>query len=208
MSDAIQGTVAGFQSLADGTLRLKVDVLQTDTRAALDHIAENGAVVAIARLGDVQQPSKAKYGKYAEVLRRSDFFRRTAVWQAVGKDSDFLDYLRLRRCAYCGAPAPSEAAHVRRIASGAGTGEKPPYSAIPLCHEHHAAQHNQGESVLGGKEWFNKQRIKYLQEWCWNSLKEQLAFDSWAEVPPKTLAIWAIERGVQMYLPGAYQDHA
>jgi len=48
--DAIQATIARFQSLADGTLRLIVDVHQPDTEAAMQHFARVGQSVALALL--------------------------------------------------------------------------------------------------------------------------------------------------------------
>ncbi len=47
---AVQATVSKYMSLADGTLRIQVDIHQRDTRQALELLAEVGRVVAIAGL--------------------------------------------------------------------------------------------------------------------------------------------------------------
>lgn len=49
---AVQATVTKFLSLADGTLRLQVDVHHRDTSKALDVLCQVGAPVALARLVD------------------------------------------------------------------------------------------------------------------------------------------------------------
>src|SRR5690349_4222939 len=56
------------------------------------------------------------------------------------------------------------AAHVRR-AGESGTAFKGEYAAVPLTHDEHLVQHQKGESALGGKEFFDRQRVKYLR--CW-----------------------------------------
>ena len=51
---AIQGTITKFLSLADGTLRLQVDVHHRDSTEALALLCEVGATVAVARLVEEQ----------------------------------------------------------------------------------------------------------------------------------------------------------
>ena len=51
---AIQGTITKFLSLADGTLRLQVDVHHRDSTEALGLLCEVGATVAVARLVEEQ----------------------------------------------------------------------------------------------------------------------------------------------------------
>lgn len=165
--------------------------------------------VAFADIG--KSIPKDTYGKQAKALRLSTFFRMPDVWKAVGTDEQFLEWLRGQPCAYCGeydylddGRKVCEAAHVRRVSSGAGTSIKPPYSAIPLCHAHHTLQHVKGESELGPKEWYNKERINHLQNWCWEKLKQDLGYDSWKEIAPEILREWAKQHKLQEYLPSVY----
>lgn len=51
---AIQGTISKFSSLADGTIRLQVDVHHRYASEALDLLCEVGATVAVARLVEEQ----------------------------------------------------------------------------------------------------------------------------------------------------------
>jgi hypothetical protein len=140
------------------------------------------------------------------------------VWEAVGSDEDYLGYIRDQKCAKCkwtphwhGADyVPCEAAHVRRIAQGAGTSIKPAYSAIPLCPTRmgvegcHARQHREGESALGGKEHVDKLRIHHVQEWVWAALKQHLSYEHMNQVPPAVLVAWAEAHGVLDYVPDEY----
>jgi hypothetical protein len=73
-------------------------------------------------------------------------------------DKLFLAWLRKRNCIICMSPPPNDPAHVRRASNG-GIGAKPVLSAIPLCRACHQLQHKQGESALGGKEWFDAQAL-------------------------------------------------
>lgn len=58
-----------------------------------------------------------------------------------------------------------EAAHVRMVEFGAGTGIKPEYFAIPLTHEEHRIQHEKGYSELAPVDWWQDKAIEYLTMW-------------------------------------------
>lgn len=162
----------------------------------------------------VSQPTEIRWGEEAKILRQSGFFRAPDVWKAIGTDKQYLAWLKTQPCAYGDADMKHHAhectgqvvpAHVRRVANGAGTGIKPEYSAISLCHHHHTKQHNDGESAMGGKEWFDKKRIQHVERWAWETLKASLGFESWTQVAPLTLYNWAVEKGVNKYLPDIYK---
>ena len=57
-----------------------------------------------------------------------------------------------------------EAAHVRR-AGKSGTGFKAEFSCVPLTRQEHSDQHQHGEEYFGGKQFFDKQVIKYRKMW-------------------------------------------
>jgi hypothetical protein len=205
-----------LKTLSDGTVRLNIDVEPSYRETAMRLFGEPGTGIAVARLSldatqrQLRQETIAPYRQAAKSLRLSSFFRMPEVWRLIGTDAEFLAWVRLQKCAYCHAAPnehkPTEAAHVRRVAEGAGVAIKPEYCAIPLCHNHHALQHAQGESALGGKEWFDKKRIEILTQWAWESLRQQLGYESWAEIPPVTLRMWAVVRSVHTYLPSEYRD--
>lgn len=204
-----------LNTLSDGTVRLRIDFEPRDREVAMRLFGEPGSAIAVARLTveaaqqQLQQQMAAPFGELAKTLRLSSFFRTTNVWAKIGQDKDFLAWLRQQPCAYCKAKpsqhAPTQAAHVRRVANGSGTAIKPAYSAIPLCHSHHALQHQQGESALGGKEWFDRQRITHLAHWGWQTLKQRLGHASWSQVPPEVLRQWAMNNHVDQYLPQEYR---
>jgi hypothetical protein len=56
------------------------------------------------------------------------------------------------------------AAHVRR-AGESGTGFKGEFAVVPMTQAEHLIQHQKGESIFGGKEFFDEQRIRYLRMW-------------------------------------------
>lgn len=220
---SVLAAVAGtLRTMVDGTVRLSIDFSPADRAAVMQLFGEPGSPMAVARLsGESAAAALHKqtiaaggavpaYGEFARELRLSSFFRRPEVWRAVGTDADYRAWLRRQSCAYrsgvIGCEGGSEAAHVRRVADGAGTGIKPEYSAIPLCAGHHRIQHSHGEGALGGRQWFDKQRIEYLVQWCWETLKTHLGHESWAEVPPRRLCDWAVEHDVFRFLPEAHRE--
>jgi len=163
--------------------------------------------VAIGQI--ISDPRLHDYGQQARELRQSDFFRRPEVWRAVGTDDEFLAWIRKQPCAWDGKQCladgnPVIAAHNRRVANGSGTGIKPPYSAIPLCYKRHQAQTDHGYSAVGGRDWWDKKRIEYLQQWCWETLKAKLGYDSWKQVPPWKLKEWALEHDLERFIPNNY----
>lgn len=96
-------------------------------------------------------PAAKPYGKEAAELYRLGWFFNQKVLEAIGTDEEYLVWLRSQPCAasHLGdCEGDVVAAHVRRIANGAGTGIKPTFSAIPLCSKHHALQHSAGESAI------------------------------------------------------------
>lgn len=99
-------------------------------------------------------PESKPYGAKTALLHKAGFFLNPMVLKHIGSDAQFLEWIRTQPCAasHLGdCEGDVVAAHVRRIANGAGMGIKPDnYSAIPLCHKHHMLQHQKGESALVG----------------------------------------------------------
>lgn len=204
-----------LKTLVDGTVRLNIDVEPSYRDTAMHLFGEPGVTIAVARLTSeagqqhLQQQNTVLYSQEAKALRLSSFFRSLDVWRAIGRDAQFLVWLRQQKCAYCHTENdpnnPIEAAHVRRVSEGAGVSIKPEYCAIPLCHVHHALQHTKGESALGGKEWMDKKRIEYVTRWAWEMLRQQLGYKSWSQVPPQELKAWANARNLVSSLPMEYR---
>lgn len=211
MSDAIIMTVESVRTRASTSEAIISFAVPLEQSALVSgFMAKIGTQVGAAFV-DVDQYKRTPqgiYGKEARALRLSNFFRTPEVWKAIGTDEQFLDWLRGQPCAVCGdydyvdGQQVCEAAHVRRVANGSGTGIKPAYSAIPLCHKHHAEQHQQGE---GDKAWYDKQRIQHVIEWGWQSLKTQLECEHWNDVEPVQLSNWAKAHDLYDYLPREYR---
>lgn len=213
-----------YRELSDGTLRVQIDVDPRDKPAFLLMFPDSGDPMVVARITDAAQREDLMnhvapkgFGEEARILKQSGFFRSPDVWKAIGADSNFLAWLRQQRCVADVGMLPHEqkacggmivAAHVLRIANGAGKGIKPEYSAIPLCDKHHRLQHQHGESYVGGADHFDKQRIRHLQNWGWQRLKEQLGVESMTALEPGRLVAWAENKGVVEALPRAYREAA
>lgn len=210
----ISGITRPYKSMADGTLRLQIDIEPNDASKAVELFGQIGTNVAIAVLNvdKAQEQSIIPQPKndYSQGLYLSSFFRTPDVWKAVGSDKEFLEWLKTQDCfvryiiftgvydSICDGDICAN--HVRRVANGAGTGIKPEYSAIPGCHKHHHLQSTKGESYFGGKEVFDKLRISYLHKWSWETLKGKLGYESWSLVPYAVLLQWATQNGVDKYL--------
>lgn len=168
-----------------------------------------------------QAPKKKPYGEYAAELHRLGWWWQPGVLEAIGSDAQFLEWIRQQPCAMTGIYDRSEdahgneinrceAAHVRRIANGAGVATKPPYSAIPLIHVWHDAQTRLGEGAFAcgdtekGRQWMDAQRQKYVVAWASQMLARQLGAESMGYVEPAALVAWANKHGLTV--PHKYHD--
>ena len=58
------------------------------------------------------------------------------------QDQEYLDYVKMQPCLFCGQQPAGQAHHVR-FGHKAGMGIKPDdYRSIPLCQKHHDDAHN------------------------------------------------------------------
>lgn len=229
---ATQGTVSKFQSLADGTLRLQVDIHQTDTAQALELLCEVGRTVAIAGLTDqladerseqerydsvsvtgseriVEDECDNNAGKLMQQLYRAGWFHAPKVLQALGKDAMFLQWVRGQStCWACDGrnldDNPIVAAHYRKVASGAGTGLKPPYSAIPLCKFCHDKQHAHGYGVISPTGWWEEKVAKARQDWGHQRMRDIFRTTSMTAVPAQHVVEWALENELSSLIPSEY----
>lgn len=219
MSTVIPGTVSGFRSLVDGTLRLSVDIEPADARAALDLLIDGHAPVALARLNlepkiepapaDVMppplKPEKGEFVEYARKLHATGFFSSPDVWRAIGSDAQFLDWIRTQPCCLRGSPhsVGVEAAHLRSVAAGSGTGVKPPYCAVPMCSQHHREQHDKGYSAVhkDGLEGLMKIRHRLVAQWAHQALVKTLGYEHLSDIDPEIIEAWASRQDVEQYLP-------
>lgn len=163
---------------------------------------------------------RTNYGSWAELLRQSGFCRTPSVWASLGNAEQLADWIRAKKCASCGwephedmgKMVRCEAAHVRRIAQGAGVGRKPEWFMVPLCPASangcHRKQHAHGESALGGKEKLEQLALGFVEEWAWQRLKVAIGFDRMKYAPPTAVLSWAEKFGLERLLPAAYRDAA
>lgn len=158
-----------------------------------------------------EQPVKP-YGQEATQLFKNGFFYVDDVLRKIGSDKQYREWIQKQPSAYSkefsefvDGEGRCEAAHVRR-AIDSGTSYKPTYSCIPLTHDEHLLQHQQGETALNPREWFENQRNKYLLQWAKETLANSLGQDSMGWISPQELRTWCQENGVEKYLPSSYQN--
>ncbi len=184
---------------------------------------------AVAK-GETTVSGDSGKGNYSASARRLRIHgMHPAVIEVLGSDESYLEYLRAQPCIVCGETTVNyetdepagDPCHVRR-ASNSGTGYKPQYFAVPMCHTHHQLQHTQGEvacyaaaghrpdqlprtGIDAAKEWFDKQAARHLADWAWLRLKEELGVNSMAEASPKLIQSWAGAAGVLEHMPQEIQ---
>ena len=211
---AVAAVRRSYRELVDGTLRICIDVEPRDKTAFLTLFPEPGVPMAVAAL---KSPAEQKpvYGAEAKQLRTSGFCRAPAVWRAAGTDAEFREWVQRQPSwlsgsfsEYVEGDGRCVAAHVRRVADGAGTGIKPEYACVPLTDAEHQRQHALGESALAPESEWEKARIQYVEDWCWDTIKHDLGKTSMAQVDPPALLEWAEARGVANYLPACYRAGA
>ena len=208
--EAIQFAYVASRTMADGSLRITVEIEPRDAVRAFSMFNDPGVPGAMVRLqreaAQKAGQEKPAFGNDAKVLRQSGFFRTKSVWQCIGSPDDYRRWVHTQPCIASGSGCHGDvvAAHVRRIKDGAGMGIKPDYAEVPLCDRHHRFQHQQGESAVMAPEEFDRQRIQHVEQWAWETLKAALGYNSWAEVPPPVLREWAAEHGLEGVVPNDY----
>lgn len=230
---AYMGSSSGAKTMADGTLRIAIDIAPSDAIGAFAAFGIPGSPVALARImNDVavehERPKndsleETNYGQEAKALYQSSFFRTPEVWEAIGTDKEYLEWVKHQASAKSGDFSEWHdhhgdkfcvAAHVRHIEHGSGTGIKPPYSAIPLTSPEHNLSHQKGDGAVGSREWWDKMRIKYVHAWCWETAKQQIQaenpgkeFTSFGLIPPLYVEGWATRRDILRHLPALYKGN-
>lgn len=223
MSDvaAIAGQLMGYRTLADGTLRVTVDLSEVESEHFHQifkvHMQVAVAPIRIATADPNPPPSDAPpedFGQYARALRLSIFFGIPEVWKATGSDEQFLAFVRTQKCAArsgepCGPPSPpSEAAHVWRLRDGFGKGVKGPYAAVPLCTRHHRLQHQHGEGAVGGRAWMEQTAQDMRRRWIWAEIKDEIGVVSMRDADPVKVYAWCQKKGIEQHLPAAFKECA
>ena len=62
------------------------------------------------------------------------------------------------------------------------------------------------EWLIETQEWFEQKALSMVVKWAWFELKTQLGAESWSNIEPKRLRIWAEAEGVEKYLPDVYKN--
>jgi hypothetical protein len=218
MNDAIILTIEGVRTRASTNEALVTFAVPLEQAALVSGFMSKIGQQVGAAFADIEQAaSKARaYGTQAKALKLSGFCRSPEVWKLLGTDEQFREWVQKQPSCWSGefseyinGDGRCEAAHVSRIEYGRGIGHKPEYACIPLTHKEHMLHHAKGESALGGRDWFEKMRIKYIETWAWAMLKEAIGgYESMADIPPGVVLNWAKTFNVEHLLPAGYRDAA
>lgn len=171
----------------------------------------------IATLAEEEPPSRGRYGEFWRDLIASGFFRALPVLREIGSEDRFEEWIRQQPSVINGncdwdpdkGERRCEPAHIRSVADGSGTAEKPPYFAVPMTHKQHQLQHDKGYSAVTGLipgeaiEFLSKRADRYRTEWASLRLAEILApnTSSRAEVHPDMVRSWVSENDLGNYFP-------
>jgi hypothetical protein len=223
---AVMAVHRGFKLLVDGTIRFTVDIDPAFNTAFLSNFGEIDTPMAIApmRYGKLasqvmndaiseegerpQGRKKTDAGRLAQALYQKYFFLSPKVCQALGTDAQYHEWVKSLPESATGRKGvpeqdPIVPAHVRRVKDGAGTSYKPPFTQIPLTKSEHDLQHQKGESAVvdGGKDQFDKWRVKYLTMWCKQRIYEIFNVSSMTELDVDEFLEWADEKGLSHLIP-------
>lgn len=212
---AVTGTRRKMREMADGTLRVEVDIDPRFKKQFMTEFSNIDTRVAVALLkseAQIQRESEDS-GKMAQALVQSGFFLAPEVCRVLGSDDQFLKWIRRHKVSATKNPEnpvndPIEAAHVRRVANGAGTSIKPPYSAIPLLRSEHDLQTQKGESFVAPREQWEKWRNQYLVSWCKVRMYQIFGIESLKELDQTEFNRWAREHDLIRFVPAMWRQVA
>jgi hypothetical protein len=114
-----------------------------------------------------QKGQKRKPSKKATVSHLAPLIARA---RAKGSERQYLDWLKTQPSALSGkfswddGTPFCEPAHWR-TSKHAGTGQKPEFLAIPLNHSEHQFQHQEGQIVIGTRDWWQDQCVIHIERW-------------------------------------------
>jgi hypothetical protein len=146
-----------------------------------------------------------QFRKMNEILELSDFLYKLDVMMALGKGTEFKEWLQENKsCSYQTQDMPCSNPHkVVEI-----PGLLKPFNYLPTCDEHESEMINfdQEETNQGLKYYEMKHRF-LLKEWVWKKLCQNFSINSdpTSEPDPSLIIDWAMRKGLDKYLPKKYQ---
>lgn len=213
---AISASRGAYRETADGSLEVKLII---DPRFIADFhrifkIKDMPCALAPLVAGFERnypdpgpEPKQKQTGNWVAALYKAGWFNNPHVLAVLGTDDAYRAWVQKQPSAFSGGfseyvdgEGRCIAAHVRR-AGESGTGYKAPYACVPITNDEHQRQHKEGESALGGKEWFDKMRAKYVAEWGHGRLREKFEVDSLTEITQEAFVDWADAVGLLKTLP-------
>lgn len=169
--NVIAGTFEMATRNAEGQLLLTIVVDNEYDLIAKNLLKGSKAPVALVRMTSSEVKDRVgPYQDFSHKLVESGWFANPGVYEKVGTDNEYLEWLKLQPCAhrkvYGHEGNPIVPAHVRRVSRGSGMAHKPEYSAIPLNNFDHQRQHLKGESSVRNQSWWEEQAKLHLQQWA------------------------------------------
>lgn len=153
---------ASSSSRAGNSFRLEYAVHDSDIydQVALwsDKDVELQVLIIKGEVAKVDADEVGEYADHSRRIRQSPALIDQNFLALVGAEEEYITWLQEQKCCLSGqfykdsetGRELCEAAHVRTLTGGAGTGTKPAYHAVPLHHKLHRWQHDHSMTEL----WF------------------------------------------------------
>lgn len=138
----------------------------------------------------------------AKVLQISDFFKNEKIWDILGGEASYNEWLKDRPC--CAAVSP-ECTLIGKPVNVLGSFYKN-YTNLPLC-EHHYKEALSDINSIGGKQLLGHKRMILMMEWVVEEFCKQLGKPSLSDISPNDILDWTLLNQVDNLLPVKFKDY-
>ena len=177
----------------------------------------SNSISGFSEIPDIpRQKCFRSYGDQARLLRKSRTLLNPAIVRLTGSSSAFQTWVKSQPCSITRCESDNDFIQVRKPFSS----HHPEYLGVSMSEavKRIYLQHglrvtlryykliHQHESDESTKAWLQQTAMELLHCWVWESLKSQLGFQHWSEVPPNVLKDWAIKHNIVYTLPIPYRN--
>lgn len=214
----VSGVRRSFKEMADGSIRVQIDIDDKFKAEFMQHFGEIDVPVAIARLAadPVSGPNKL-----AQKLDARRVWENPAIWEALcATDKDRHDYREWvameHPCMICGIEDDTRHPHHwRDFETGGGMGLKPADRwCVCLCHEHHMGGEGVHQFQGSSEKWFEVMSdyyqgskkpkhpkyvaVQLMAEWNRQAFKNWAGIDSLSKVTEDHLRLFENEYAIKI----------
>lgn len=137
-----------------------------------------------------------------DLLKRGGFFLHEAVQQALGTELDYTKWLETQSCCHPGnEPCQQTPVHAWRIPNAEKFRR---FHYVPLCNHHQDDWNKDNSGVQAPTAFLNSQQKRASQAWAHFALRQALGVPDGFEPMPATIHTWAIDNGLQDFIPNSF----